>query len=282
MASAGIDASNVDRTQLVLLPEDPDASARALRAALRERHGLDVAVDHLRHDGPAVAQRPDRRGARRGRHRPIRDHRGEVDPYGNELHDHPDGRGRRAGRRRRAGQGQVRPGAGGGGAGLPARHRARTTPGRAPALVRDAAQDLFSLGTAEARAAGLRDAATLADGPGPTPADLAAVRRAIDAVAEVVAPGTVFTLVDEAEVRAGLVAEMPGWPDGAALLLGSAPTPVEPIGSGPLRRRPAPAARRPGRRGRRVDPAAATARQPGERRARALKPGERRPAGRRP
>jgi len=56
------------------------------------------------------------------------------------------------------------------------------------------------------------------------------VRRAIDAVAGVVAPGTVFTLVDEAEVRAGLVAEMPGWPAGAALLLGSAPTPIEPLG----------------------------------------------------
>ncbi len=44
MASAGIDESNVDSARLVLLPEDPDASARALRAALRERHGLDVAV----------------------------------------------------------------------------------------------------------------------------------------------------------------------------------------------------------------------------------------------
>ena len=44
MASAGIDASNVDRPRLVLLPKDPDASARALRAALRERFGLDVAV----------------------------------------------------------------------------------------------------------------------------------------------------------------------------------------------------------------------------------------------
>src|SRR5690349_13644468 len=35
MASAGIDASNVARDQLVLLPLDPDASARSLRAALR-------------------------------------------------------------------------------------------------------------------------------------------------------------------------------------------------------------------------------------------------------
>jgi coenzyme F420-0:L-glutamate ligase / coenzyme F420-1:gamma-L-glutamate ligase len=43
MAAAGIDASNVDKTHLVLLPADPDRSARALRSALLER-GLDVGV----------------------------------------------------------------------------------------------------------------------------------------------------------------------------------------------------------------------------------------------
>ena len=43
MAAAGIDASNVDKTHLVLLPSDPDASARALHAALRDR-GLRVGV----------------------------------------------------------------------------------------------------------------------------------------------------------------------------------------------------------------------------------------------
>lgn len=44
-ASAGIDASNAATGgQLVLLPEDADASARRLRSALRERLGCDVAV----------------------------------------------------------------------------------------------------------------------------------------------------------------------------------------------------------------------------------------------
>ncbi len=95
-------------------------------------------------------------------------------------------------------------------------------------LVRDASLDLFSLGTAEAHAAGLRAAATLPDGPGPAPADPAAVGRAIDAVAEVVAPGTVFTHVTDEEVRAGLAATVPGWPEGATgLVLGAAPTPVD-------------------------------------------------------
>lgn len=43
-AAAGIDASNVAGDEVALLPADPDASASALRAALRERLGVDVAV----------------------------------------------------------------------------------------------------------------------------------------------------------------------------------------------------------------------------------------------
>ncbi len=43
-AAAGVDGSNVDVTELALLPEDPDASAAALRAGLHERLGVKVAV----------------------------------------------------------------------------------------------------------------------------------------------------------------------------------------------------------------------------------------------
>jgi coenzyme F420-0:L-glutamate ligase/coenzyme F420-1:gamma-L-glutamate ligase len=44
-ASAGVDASNAPEPEtVVLLPVDPDASARALRTALRELTGRDVAV----------------------------------------------------------------------------------------------------------------------------------------------------------------------------------------------------------------------------------------------
>ena len=43
-ANAGIDASNVPGDAVTLLPEDPDASARRLRAALRERTGVAPAV----------------------------------------------------------------------------------------------------------------------------------------------------------------------------------------------------------------------------------------------
>ena len=44
LAAAGIDASNVEAGSVVLLPEDPDASARALRADVRERTGRNVGV----------------------------------------------------------------------------------------------------------------------------------------------------------------------------------------------------------------------------------------------
>jgi len=44
MAAAGVDASNVPDGVVLLLPEDPDASARALAAALRERFGVRVGV----------------------------------------------------------------------------------------------------------------------------------------------------------------------------------------------------------------------------------------------
>ncbi|MET8230151.1 coenzyme F420-0:L-glutamate ligase [Micromonospora sp. NPDC005298] len=229
MASAGIDASNVDKTRLVLLPVDPDASARALRAALREQYGLDVAVivtdtmgrpwrNGLTDVALGVAGMP-----------AIRDHRGEVDPYGNELQltqmavvDELAAAGELIkGKCDQVPVAVVR--------GYLSAADAPDGDG-AKVLVRDAAQDLFSLGTAEARAAGLADAVTLADGPGRTPADPAATRRALESVAGVVAPGTVFTLVDESEVRAGLIAEVPGWPDGAtALVLGSPPAPVDPM-----------------------------------------------------
>ncbi|WP_165321490.1 coenzyme F420-0:L-glutamate ligase [Rhizorhabdus phycosphaerae] len=47
LANAGIDQSNVDQAQdavALLLPIDPDASAERIRAGLRERTGVDVAV----------------------------------------------------------------------------------------------------------------------------------------------------------------------------------------------------------------------------------------------
>ncbi|MFD8148259.1 coenzyme F420-0:L-glutamate ligase [Streptomyces sp. NPDC059708] len=44
MAAAGVDASNTEPGTVLLLPEDPDASAAAIRAGLRSRLSVDVGV----------------------------------------------------------------------------------------------------------------------------------------------------------------------------------------------------------------------------------------------
>lgn len=44
LAAAGVDASNVPRGKVALLPLDPDGSARRLRTALRELSGADIGV----------------------------------------------------------------------------------------------------------------------------------------------------------------------------------------------------------------------------------------------
>jgi coenzyme F420-0:L-glutamate ligase/coenzyme F420-1:gamma-L-glutamate ligase len=218
MASAGIDASNVDRTRLVLLPKDPDASARGLRTALRERFGLDVAVIISDTMG-----RPWRNGLTdvalgAAGIEPLLDYRGTVDAYGNALHitqmavvDELAGAAELVkGKNDRVPVAVVRgflpqPAAGA--------DAARPDGPGAAALVRDAAQDLFSLGTAEARAVGLRDAALLPDEASGGPADQAAVERALATVAEATWPGTRFVLdgdrilcsVDSAEDALALV-----------------------------------------------------------------------------
>jgi coenzyme F420-0:L-glutamate ligase / coenzyme F420-1:gamma-L-glutamate ligase len=180
MASAGIDASNVDRNQLVLLPVDPDASARALRTALRERYRLDVVV--LVSD---TMGRPWRSGLTdvalgAAGLEPVRDYRGELDAYGNELHitqmavvDELCAAAELVkGKYDQVPVAVVR--------GL-ALSGTPDGPGVA-ALVRDPQNDLFSLGTAEARAAGQRDAASLAEAAafGDVPVEPALLRRTLD------------------------------------------------------------------------------------------------------
>lgn len=44
LAAAGVDSSNTPEGTVLLLPKDPDASARALCAALRDRFGLNLGV----------------------------------------------------------------------------------------------------------------------------------------------------------------------------------------------------------------------------------------------
>jgi len=165
MAAAGIDASNVDKGWLVLLPKDPDSSARALRAAFAERHGLDVAVVISDTMG-----RPWRVGLTdvalgAAGLEPVLDHRGQHDAYGNELQVTQVAVADELCSAADLVKGKVdgvpvavvrgflpRPEAGA--------PPAPDGPG-AVAMVRDSADDLFSLGTAEARAEGLAGAARL-------------------------------------------------------------------------------------------------------------------------
>lgn len=84
-ANAGIDASNVPPGQLTLLPKDPDASARELRARLAELAGVRVAVIVTDTFG-----RPWRLGQTdvaigSSGLRPLRDERGGLDRQGQPL-----------------------------------------------------------------------------------------------------------------------------------------------------------------------------------------------------
>ncbi|WP_307872913.1 coenzyme F420-0:L-glutamate ligase [Paractinoplanes ovalisporus] len=191
MAAAGIDASNVDKTHLVLLPADPDASAQRLRADFRAR-GLDVGV--IVSDTMGRAWRNGLTDVALGAAgiEPIRDHRGETDPYGNELEitqmaviDELAAAGELVkGKCDQVPVAVVR--------GYP-RSGIRDS-GGASVLLRDAASDMFSLGTAEARSTGLRDAAQLPDGALPgLPVDPAAVDRAAAAVADLLSHAITVT-----------------------------------------------------------------------------------------
>jgi coenzyme F420-0:L-glutamate ligase/coenzyme F420-1:gamma-L-glutamate ligase len=84
-AAAGVDGSNVGRDELALLPVDPDASAAALRAGLRERLGVDVAV--VITDTMGRAWRTGQIDAAVGAAglRVLHSYSGAVDRHGNEL-----------------------------------------------------------------------------------------------------------------------------------------------------------------------------------------------------
>jgi coenzyme F420-0:L-glutamate ligase/coenzyme F420-1:gamma-L-glutamate ligase len=85
LAAAGVDESNTAPGTVVLLPADPDSSARQLRKAIRDLAGVRVGVIVTDTMG-----RPWRNGQTdtaigAAGVTPVRDHRGETDTFGNTL-----------------------------------------------------------------------------------------------------------------------------------------------------------------------------------------------------
>ncbi|HLN68774.1 MAG TPA: coenzyme F420-0:L-glutamate ligase, partial [Streptosporangiaceae bacterium] len=85
LAAAGVDESNTAPGSVVLLPEDPDESARRLRKALHARTGRTVGVIITDTMGrPWRAGQTDNAIGAAGV-APVRDYRGETDTFGNIL-----------------------------------------------------------------------------------------------------------------------------------------------------------------------------------------------------
>ncbi|MGW0183190.1 coenzyme F420-0:L-glutamate ligase [Nocardia sp. NPDC003345] len=84
-AASGVDGSNVERDELVLLPADPDGSAKGLRSALATRLGVNIAVVVTDTMGRAWRNGQTDVAIGSAGLRVLHDYSGTVDGQGNEL-----------------------------------------------------------------------------------------------------------------------------------------------------------------------------------------------------
>jgi coenzyme F420-0:L-glutamate ligase/coenzyme F420-1:gamma-L-glutamate ligase len=212
LAAAGVDASNTAPGTVVLLPEDPDSSARQLRKVLRERAGVTVGV--LITDTMGRPWRTGQTDTAIGAAgvAPLRDHRGEADTFGNPLEvtvaavadEIAAAADLVKGKTRQVPVAVVR--------GLPELVTADDGPGAA-ALVRAPAEDMFRLGAADVLAARRTVREFTAEPVAPEP-----VRRAIAAALTAPAPHHSvpwrFAVLESATARTALLDGMlAAWQD---------------------------------------------------------------------
>ena len=233
LAAAGVDRSNTAPGTVVLLPEDPDGSARRLRKTITDLTGKSIGV--LITDTMGRPWRNGQTDTAIGAAGviPLRDHRGEADSFGNVLEvtvaavadeiaaaaELVKGKSDQVPVAIVRGLGELVIGAGradgpnGEGAGGDGGPVAEGGPGGgadgpgAAALIRSAAEDMFRLGAADV----LAERRTVRDFTA-EPVDAAAVRRAIAAAVTAPAPHHSqpwrFAVVESAQARTRLLDDM--------------------------------------------------------------------------